>query len=190
MNAPRRAQADPTKFNQTADLPYELRLADFELAMQDVYDLLFDVDTALLSRGLRRLEETVRPAIFTGIVSDAIAASLARHSRVLTENRYHNGHPDLIPQGKYKNDSVAAGEEGVEVKATRGEGYQGWRRRRYPRGTRWLVLCVPLRGRLEDGAGSGSPADPYLRDPPGQTRSRRFSPQPSGRARDENSQPQ
>jgi len=59
-----RAQADPAKFNLTAELPYELRLADFELAMQDVYDLLFDINSALLSRGLMRLEETVRPAIF------------------------------------------------------------------------------------------------------------------------------
>lgn len=120
MNGPRRAQADPDKFNPAATLPYELRLADFELAMQDLYDLLFDINMALVSRGLRRLEETVRPAVFTGIVSDALAATLAKHSRVLTENRFHNGHPDLIPQGRYRNDSVAAGEDGVEVKATRG----------------------------------------------------------------------
>ena len=41
---------------------------------------------------------------------------------MLTENRFHNGHPDLIPQGRYPNDAVKAGEQGVEVKATKGKG--------------------------------------------------------------------
>jgi hypothetical protein len=122
VNAILRATPDSTKFNQAARLPYELRLADFELAMQDIYDLLFDINAALLSRGLLRLEDTVRPAIFSGILSDALTASLGRHSRVLTANRYHNGHPDLIPEGRYANNAVRAGEEGVEVKATKGRG--------------------------------------------------------------------
>jgi hypothetical protein len=92
------------------------------MAMQDVYDLLFDINSALAARDLRRLEETVRPAILSGILSDAITASLARHSRVLTTNRYHNGHPDLIPEGRYALNAVAAGDQGVEVKATKGSG--------------------------------------------------------------------
>lgn len=117
-----RLTPDLDKFNPQATLPYELRLADFQLAMLDVYDLLFDINTALTSRGLKRLEETVRPAIFSGILSDALTASMARHARVLTENRFHNGHPDLIPEGSYPNDSVSAGEHGIEVKATRGSG--------------------------------------------------------------------
>lgn len=117
-----RAIPDSTKFNAAADLPYSPRLADFELAMQDLYDLLFDINTAMVSRGLRRLEETVRAAIYSGILSDALTAAVARHARSLTENRRHNGHPDLIPEGRYPHDSVLAGEEGVEVKATRGSG--------------------------------------------------------------------
>ena len=113
---------DASKFNQAAYLPYGLRLADFELAMQDVYDLLFDLNSALRARGIRRLEDIMRAAGFTGLVSDALTASLARHSRVLTENRHHNGHPDLIPEGRYPNDAVHSGDEGVEIKATRGQG--------------------------------------------------------------------
>ena len=31
-------------FNPTAQLPFQLRLEDFEIAMQDVYDLFFDVN--------------------------------------------------------------------------------------------------------------------------------------------------
>jgi len=40
----------------------------------------------------------------------------------LTVNRFHNGHPDLIPHGRYANDAISAGEDGVEVKATKGHG--------------------------------------------------------------------
>ena len=117
-----RATPQPDSFNKNTLLPYELRLADFELAMQDVYDLLFDINNSLVERGLQRLEETVRAAIFSGILSDALTASLSRHARVLTANEFHNGHPDLIPQGRYSNNAVAAGDDGVEVKVTKGSG--------------------------------------------------------------------
>ena len=122
MKTIKHAKPDLAKFNLQADLPYQLRSDDFQLAMQDVYDLLFDINASLVGRGLRRIEEIVRSAILSGILSDALSTSLARHARVLTLNRYHNGHPDLIPEGLYPNDAVKAGEEGVEVKATKGGG--------------------------------------------------------------------
>jgi len=34
----RRKQVDDTKFNRQAVLPFQLRLKDFAMAMQDVYD--------------------------------------------------------------------------------------------------------------------------------------------------------
>lgn len=117
-----RNTVDLTKFNPTAKLPFELRLKDFEIAAQDIYDFFFDVNSALVSRGLKRFDDLLRPAIMSGILSDLLAASLARHSRTLTENRYFNGHPDLIVEGRYPGDSVKAGVEGVEVKSTRKRG--------------------------------------------------------------------
>ena len=90
--------------------------------MLDVYGLLHDINRALISRGVNRFEETVRAAIFSGVLSDTITASMARHSRVLTENRFHNGHPDLIPKNIYPDNAVQSGDEGVEVKATKGRG--------------------------------------------------------------------
>jgi hypothetical protein len=110
------------EFNEEATLPYELRLKDFELAMQDAYDLLFDINSALSSRGLRRIEETIRPAVFSGFLSDTIASALARHARVLTSNSFHNGHPDLIPEGVYPRNAAQAGDQGVEIKVTGGSG--------------------------------------------------------------------
>lgn len=98
-------------FNPEAKLPYELRVKDFSLVMQDVYDFFFDVNSHLFGKGIKRLDEMLRPAAMSGLISDMVSASLARHSRVLVENQYHNGHPDLIVNGVYANDSVKAGEE-------------------------------------------------------------------------------
>jgi hypothetical protein len=37
----------------------------------------------------------------------------------LTENRWPNGHPDLIVRGRHASDAVKGGEEGVEIKSTK-----------------------------------------------------------------------
>lgn len=109
-------------FNGSAQLPFQLRLEDFEIAMQDVYDLFYDVNTGLLEKGLERLDDFLRPAIMSGLLSDLLTASMSKHSRALTQNRYFNGHPDLVVKGAYPNDSVKAGPEGVEIKTTRKSG--------------------------------------------------------------------
>jgi hypothetical protein len=115
-------QPDLTKFNRGANLPYELRVVDFQLSMQDVYDFFFDVNTLLTRKGLQRLDDMLRPAIMSGLLSDMLTASLAKHSRTLVQNHYFNGHPDLLVQGRYANDSVKSGSDGVEVKTTRKAG--------------------------------------------------------------------
>src|SRR6266581_1038419 len=104
-----RNQVAESAFNKTAKPPYELRLEDFKLAMQDVYDFFFDVNSHLVEKGLDRLD-------------DMLTASLAKHSRTLVENLYFNGHPDLVVRGKYSNNSIKAGEHGIEIKTTRKAG--------------------------------------------------------------------
>ena len=64
----------------------------------------------------------VRPAILSGMLSDMLTSSVAQHARALTENQYHNGHPDLLVQGRYPNDSEKSGEHGVEIKVTKKPG--------------------------------------------------------------------
>ncbi len=117
-----RNEVDPGRFNVEADLPYELRLRDFEMAMQDVYDFFYDVNSHLAAKGLQRLDDMLRPAIMSGVLSDMTTASLAKHSRTLTENQYFNGHPDLIVQGRYPDNAIKAGEDGIEIKTTRKAG--------------------------------------------------------------------
>ncbi len=118
----KRNSVDVSKFNKKVQLPYELRRQDFQMAMQDVYDFFYDVNSHLTGKGLQRLDDMLRPAIMSGLLSDMLTASLAKHSRVLTENAFFNGHPDLIVQGVYVDNAVKAGTEGVEVKTTRKAG--------------------------------------------------------------------
>ena len=113
---------DVQGLNRTAPLPYELRISDFETAMQDVYDFFFDVNLLLLNKGLQRLDDMTRPAAMSGMISDMITASLARFSRSLVPNTHFNGHPDLVVRGRYPNNAVAAGTEGIEIKSTLKEG--------------------------------------------------------------------
>lgn len=124
MNVPAvpQVQVDERAFNHDLQMPYSLRVQDFHMAMQDVYDFLHDVNSHLVAKSLRRLDDMLRPAILSGILSDMLTGSLANHSRSLTENRHFNGHPDLVVRGMYAGDAVSAGDEGVEVKCTRKAG--------------------------------------------------------------------
>lgn len=90
--------------------------------MQDVYDFFYDVNTGLVVRGLDRLDDMLRPALMSGLLSDMLTASLAKHSRTLVVNTYFNGHPDLVIRGRYANDAAKAGDQGVEIKTTRKSG--------------------------------------------------------------------
>lgn len=117
-----RNSVNPRCFNDKASLPFELRLKDFDMALQDIYDFFYDINRGLVERGLLRLDDMLRPAIMSGLLSDMLTASLAKHSRTLTVNLFHNGHPDLVVNGIYAGNKVKAGTEGVEIKTTRKSG--------------------------------------------------------------------
>lgn len=68
--------------------------------MQDVYDFFYDVNLLLTGKDLERLDDMLRPAILSGMLSDMLTASIAKHSRTLVQNEFHNGHPDLIVRNK------------------------------------------------------------------------------------------
>ena len=61
MTVPR-TEVDPARFNRDLVLPHELRLQDFQLALQDVYDFFYDVNSALAGRGLGLFDDMLRPA--------------------------------------------------------------------------------------------------------------------------------
>lgn len=118
----KRAQVDKNGFNTALKLPYALKLDVFAIAIDDIYDMLHNLNTGLVNRGLLPFENSVRGAIYTGMLSDLMTEAIASHAAGLVKNTHSNGHPDLLPAGRYVNDAAQGAEEGVEVKVTKKAG--------------------------------------------------------------------
>ncbi len=88
-----RNQVRPESFNKNAPLSFELRIKDFEMAMEDIYDFFYDINQGLVQRSLMRLDDMLRPAIISGLLSDMLTASLGKHSRSLTVTCITTGIP-------------------------------------------------------------------------------------------------
>jgi hypothetical protein len=114
-----RARVNSAGFNEELELPYALRLEMFAIAMDDIYEMLHNLNTGLASRGLLPLENSVRGAIYSGMLSDLLTEAMASHAIGLVKNGYKNGHPDLLPAGRFNEDSSQSAEEGVEIKVTK-----------------------------------------------------------------------
>jgi hypothetical protein len=66
------------------------------------------------------------PANFSSMVGEFMAAAIPKYCKTVAKNRYHNGHPDLLPKGHYTGNSILHGSEGIELKASRrASGWQG-----------------------------------------------------------------
>lgn len=117
-----RASWSADGFTEALDdwLPYGLQQRDFQNALDALYDFFHLVNSALMARGLPWFEESIRAAAVSNVISDLVHAAIAKYSNGLVRNLHHNGHPDLIPRGMYEGDDVLAGDEGIEVKSTRG----------------------------------------------------------------------
>lgn len=92
--------------------------------MDEFIKFLGFLNNELVQRQLPRLESLLMPANFSSIVGEFLAWSLPRHCSTLAKNRYHNGHPDLLPKGRFSNDAAQHANEGIEIKASRY--FRGW----------------------------------------------------------------
>lgn len=110
---------EESQFNPDVTLSFGLTCEHIQHAMADFIRFLEIVNGELLDNGIERLEEIVQTAAFSGTVSEFMGAHIPLYCDGLVENRFHNGHPDMIPAGEYEDDSVQYGEKGVEVKASR-----------------------------------------------------------------------
>ncbi|MBI3465626.1 MAG: hypothetical protein HY000_21620 [Planctomycetes bacterium] len=113
-------------FNPGAVIPYGLKADHIKKAMTDFIDFLGFINTQLHTKRMQRLESFLMPANFSSMVGEFMSAAIPKYCRTIVRNRYHNGHPDLVPKGHYPADSVLHGPEGIEVKASRHpSGWQG-----------------------------------------------------------------
>ncbi len=106
-------------FNRSAFLPYGVTVGHIRSAMQDFLDFLGFVNSQLITKKIPRLESFLMSANFSSIVGEFMTATIPKYCSTIVKNYYHNGHPDLIPKGIFKGDSILHGEKGIEVKASR-----------------------------------------------------------------------
>ncbi len=113
-------------FNKDCTLPYGLETAHVRSAMEEFIRFLSFINHQLYRNDLSRLEDFLMPANFSSIVGEFMCAIIPNHCEALSKNRYHNGHPDLIPRGNFPDDAVQHTAEGIEVKSSRySSGWQG-----------------------------------------------------------------
>lgn len=106
-------------FNPQADIPYGCAVEHIHQAMVDFTLFLQAINQHLHTKEMIQLESLLMPANFSSVVSEFMNVTIPKYCRTLTKNVYHNGHPDLIPAGRYPNDAVQYAHEGIEVKASR-----------------------------------------------------------------------
>src|SRR5690242_226183 len=88
-------------FNPEADLPYGVKVEHIRAAMQEFLDFLGFINSQLRRRDIPRLESFMMLANFSSLVGEFINATIPKHCPAVVKNRYHNGHPDLIPKGRF-----------------------------------------------------------------------------------------
>lgn len=111
-------------FNSHCVLPYGLKVAHIGQAMNAFTEFLGFINEQLLAKRMPRLESFLMPASFSSLVGEFMNLTIPQHCADLVKNKYHNGHPDLIPKGLFPGDAVQYAHEGIEVKGSRHAG--GW----------------------------------------------------------------
>jgi len=131
-------------FNPKAVLPFGVTPAHIRAAMRDFIDFLTVIDRQLQEKDMERFENILQQAAFSGMVSELMATRIPQYCKTIVKNRYHNGHPDMLPAGKYPNDEAQhAGTDGIEIKASRY--LQGWQGHNAE--DAWLMVFVFQSGR-------------------------------------------
>jgi len=110
---------DPNGFNPRSKMPCGLRVGHVQSAMQEFIDFLGFVNTQLRSKKIQRLESMLMAANFSSMVGEFMTANMPKYCPTISKNRYHNGHPDMVPRGVYPQDAVQYAHDGIEVKASR-----------------------------------------------------------------------
>lgn len=147
------ARVRPEHFNPRAQIPYGCTVEHIRAAMNDFLDFLEFVNTQLNTKQIPRLETFLMPANFSSIVGEFMSASIPKHCKTLAKNKYHNGHPDLVPTGRFTGDSILHGDQGIEIKASRYlRGWQGHNAERV-----WLMVFVFEANRARDEGNDVAP---------------------------------
>ena len=125
-------------------------------AMAEFSDFIGFIDTQLRTRNIERLETMSMPANFSSIVGEFMTSAIPNYCATIVKNAYHNGHPDLIPAGRYPGNKLQHGTEGIEVKGSRYmKSWQG-----HNAEDAWLMVFCFASGRPTD-RDKGIPPAPF-----------------------------
>jgi hypothetical protein len=117
---------DPHGFNPKALMPHGLQVTHVQSAMQEFIDFLGFVNSQLCTKKIQRLESMLMAANFSSMVGEFMVANMPKYCLSIAKNKFHNGHPDIIPRGVHPGDAVQYDGDGIEVKASRYDrGWQG-----------------------------------------------------------------
>lgn len=117
---------NPHGFNPIAQIPYGVKVDHIRKAMGEFIDFIGFINGQLHTKKMERLESFLMPANFSSIVGEFMGAAIPKHCKTVIRNKYHNGHPDIVPAGHYPGDSILHGPEGIEIKGSRHtSGWQG-----------------------------------------------------------------
>ena len=138
-------QPENDGFNPKAVIPIGVTTAHIRAAMRDFIDFLTLLDTQLHNKGMDTIENTLMQANFSSMVGEFITARIPKYCKAVVKNTYHNGHPDILPAGRYPNNAAQhAGADGIEIKASRYvRGWQGHNAENV-----WLMVFVFQSGRI------------------------------------------
>lgn len=129
---------DPAGFNADASIPYGCTPEHIRSAMCDFVDFLGFINLQLYTKRIERLETMLMAANFSSMVGEFMNSSIPKYCSTVVKNKYHNGHPDIVPAGYFPGDAVQHANEGIEVKGSRY--LQGWQGHN-PEDT-WLLVFI------------------------------------------------
>jgi hypothetical protein len=133
LSKPQMKKSDLT--NQSV-LPYEIKPDEIFNAIEKTHNFFHDINNFLVSNNYSRLEDLMLGNSFAGFLSEIVVKNLSDCIGNLERNTKIGGYPDLIPKGKYPNNSVLHG-EGIEVKCSKQRG--GWQGHNPEVG--WILIC-------------------------------------------------
>lgn len=113
-------------FNASAKIPYGVTTSHVRKAMEEFVEFLGFINGQLHRKKIERIESFLMPANFSSIVGEFMGSAIPKHCKTVVRNKYHNGHPDIIPATHYPDDAIQHGPEGIEIKGSRHlSGWQG-----------------------------------------------------------------
>ena len=113
-------------FNPNAEIPYGVTSDHIKKSLSDWIDFLTFMNEQLFVKQIPRLETFIMPASFSSMVGEFMNMRIPLYCPLIVRNKYHNGHPDLIPAGQFDHDSVQHSTIGIEIKGSRNrKGWQG-----------------------------------------------------------------